>query len=614
MRLKVQFYGFALALIGFLIPLVALAALLPYLINAEPVKKRFIQELQSWTGAEVRLGGPVAIESFFSLSLNAQDVEFGGFKGFPSVKTLRAGQVIARIAWTDLLFGNLDFDKLKLDDAVIRLSSISRADAARVLGGLLAAAHNTPFEAFVLQNSQIEIGGETALAQRIPVDDAVVTIRGSERRIEFGSSFAWNGEPVRIEGTTKAIAPGEQGARIPLRLDLTTRLLTGSFDGEAALPDMWNAVGQLSAATPDGAALVNWFGLKPSTDLQGAFEVSGGLDLSSERIQLQSASFSAAGQAGSGEVTVVLSRLGPQVEGSLAFEELNLSKIWAFSVERGAASTHAGTVFADALTDSSLDLRVSANRMRWNAQEMGTAAFALTGRGGALAAEIARLDLFGGSFLGHIDLDLRGDIPHARARLTGENVDAALLMAAASDQEWLTGLADADIQAEVDGRTDAELVKSARVKARVAFPEGGRMRLDLARLAERVTVQGVEGWDQADLSWWSFDDLRFDLSLQNERMRCAGVTMLNAGGSIHGNGEIDLGAQKMDWQLQVQRGAAGTSQGSAGGPAKGAVPRADLSIEGPWAKPAIRLGRKSSSAPAGRAILPRNQKTAESRL
>jgi uncharacterized protein involved in outer membrane biogenesis len=93
MRLKASFVRFALAVLAFLAPLAVLFTLMPAIINAEPVKKRLLQELREWTGSEVALAGPVAIESFVSLSLKARDIAFDGAKMLPSLKRIEARQL-----------------------------------------------------------------------------------------------------------------------------------------------------------------------------------------------------------------------------------------------------------------------------------------------------------------------------------------------------------------------------------------------------------------------------------------------------------------------------------------------------------------------------------------
>jgi len=598
MRLKVPFFGFVLAGIAFLLPLVVLFALLPSLINAEPVKKRFIEELQSWTGSEVELAGPVAIESFGSLSFNAENVAFKGFKGLPSLKSLRAGRVVARIAWLDLLAGNLDFDKIKIYDAVMRLGPTNRAEARQALLAAWTTPHETPFAAFVLVDSTIELEGADLPSNRVGIANIVVSLDGASRQIDLSGRFDWRGERVSFELETGTLPAEPNGSNIPINATISSQLFQGNFDGTAEPAQAWNANGQLSVSTPDLIALSKWLDAALGIPTQGAISLAGTLDLSDERVHLRSANLSVGASEAFGDLSVVRNRDNSKVEGSLAFNQLDVGALWALNGAKTPKPTFRNTALGQSLRNARLDLRVSASRVHWNELAMGAAAFTLTGGAGVISAEIAHLDLFGGSLLGHIEADLRKDRPIARARVTAENIDVAAPMSAASQTNWLSGRVDANIDAETQGLTLAQLMKGLTVRARVAFPEGGQMRLDLAQLAQSASGKSLDGWSQADLSWQSFNELRFRLSLKDNQLHCSNLTLLAPNQVVKGNGSVDLDARDLDWQLAVQPSSApsgwsGDQQSEAGSAAK-----SRLSIQGPWARPVIS-SRNISSRAAG---------------
>ena len=135
MRLKVPFFGYVLAIVGLLLPSVVFVGFLPSLINTEPVKARLLAELRDWTGSDVIVAGPVSVESFFSLTVDLRNVELGGIKGVTSITNVNAARIIARISWSDLLLGNLDFDKVKIFDAVIHAKGGDTTESRRCIAG-----------------------------------------------------------------------------------------------------------------------------------------------------------------------------------------------------------------------------------------------------------------------------------------------------------------------------------------------------------------------------------------------------------------------------------------------------------------------------------------------
>jgi hypothetical protein len=368
-----------------------------------------------------------------------------------------------------------------------------------------------------------------------------------------------------------------------LKFDLTSRLLNASFNGRATPSGVWSASGQASVSTPDAEALSRWLGGRVAAGIAGAVRIAGALDVSEERVHLRSGAVSVGTTEATGEMAVLLTPDAPRLEGSIAFDRLDLSAFRFFDRTGGSAVRFDQTALARSLRNAIIDLRVSARSMVWDRLTTGDAAFTLSGRTGAISAEIAQLDLLGGSILGHIDADLRGDLPRVSARITAESIDSAQAMTVPSQEDWLAGRADADIELSAEWSTAEQFLKSVTMDALVAFPDGGQIRLDIARLGTSAPAQEQDGWDKVDFSWTDFSDLRFNLAMKDDRLHWRNLYLQTAAGNVRGVGDIDLAEQKLDWRLIV-RPATG-----------GAAPEAGLSIKGPWGRPVIRRGRHSSS-------------------
>ncbi len=599
MRLKVPFYGYVLALAGLVLPSVIFAALLPSLINAEPVKARLIAELTDWTGAEVEIAGPVSIESFFSLSVSLSGVAVKRFKGLPPVKRFEASRIVARIAWTDLLFGNLDFDKLKIYNAKIYATPVDDEEGADVLEGLLSAAGGNPFAAFSLSDSRVIFEDGTQNHRELVIGNLAVNVRKSDGRIGIGGNFAWQGERFHLNMRTIA-GRAANSQPVPFKIDLASRLLTASFDGQANLSEPRNLVGTISISTPDTAQLSNWVGARLGGAVSKPLSVAGTLNLTAHTLNLQSAALSLDGQNANGDLILTIGGQSlRRVEGSLAFDDLNLREL----LRAGSGEAQAGSSNVSQIRkppkDFDVDLSISANRVRWDALTSGAAAFTVTSIAGLVSVEIAELGLFDGSALGRVQLDFSQDRARARAKLTAENVDTAQLLKAMSQRDWLTGQADAHIEAEAEGNEAGELLKTVTARARLGFPGGGQIRLDIPHLAQSTSAQGLDGWQGIDFARSEFDELRLQLSLEKGQLRCTDLTLLSASGTVRGKGEVDIAKRAVDWQFTVSpNGAEAAARGSTLRP-RGDGPEGGLSIKGPWARPAIRSSDRWGRAGAG---------------
>jgi hypothetical protein len=556
MRLKASFFRFALAVLAFLAPLAVLFTLMPAIINAEPVKKRLLKELREWTGSEVTLAGPVAIESFGSLSLRAHDIAFDGAKMLPSLKRIEAGQLVARLSWASLFSGKLEFDKIKVYDARIVTEPLDRAGLEHAVRLVLTGSKRSSFSDFVLSAAKIEMlaaGGHAS--EMIELGYLSADLDRPRRRVSLKGEFGWRGEAIDFRMKARA-KPGA---------------------GDIA------ALGSFRLGLSGNGAAARELGAPFASLIQGATHLSGEFDVTSQRLELRETEFQSGLGRATGDLAVSRTPNGPQIEGSLAVAELDLNRLWRDDADAKLLSTLFGA--------ESVDLRFSADRIRWRGLTTGAAAFTLTGKAGRLVSEIAHLDLLGGSLLGHAEAEFADGLTRVRTRLTAENLEVAQLMALGQSGEWLTGLADLNLEAETEGRGPEELGKNARAKIHASLPEGGRMRFDPVKLAGSLSAQGLEGWEAVDLSWRDFADLRFEMTLGDEHLRFIELMLTTEAGAVKGRGEVDLDTRDVDWRLDVQPAASEAV-------ARGTEAPSDLglSITGTLERPSIRPGRRSGRA------------------
>ncbi|NJM34991.1 MAG: hypothetical protein HC850_10130, partial [Rhodomicrobium sp.] len=141
--------------------------------------------------------------------------------------------------------------------------------------------------------------------------------------------------------------------------------------------------------------------------------------------------------------------------------------------------------------------------------------------------------------------------------------------------------------------TAEALVKNARGEAKIAFPKGGQMQLNVPQLVKSASSQGREGWDSASLAWSKFDNLRVQLSLRDGSLRCEGLLLSSAEAQMRGAGEVDLDRRNLNLTVSVSQGEAGSGEGERQGADSGFNRGASVSIKGPWARPEIRLGERA---------------------
>ena len=446
-----------------------------------------------------------------------------------------------------------------------------------------------PFAALAFEDARIAIREDEGKPyRRLLVESALIRSVKSGRQLLTSARFTWKGHPVTLSMRSAFRIP--RGAPLPLRVELASDLIEGQFEGETTLREFPEAEGEIRLTTPDITQAADWLGLPVSRALATSAGISGQVALARDLITLTSGEVSLAGQSAQSALTLKRGAAGARLEGSLAFGGLDLKSLLG---EQGRIERLTDGSAIQAVLET--DLRLSAKTLRWGDIEAGHAALALTSQPQRLTAEIAELDFAGGEVRGHIALDTDGVESRASARLSADSLDAASLLRLAQQRDWLSGAADVNVEAEAAWVNPAEMLDRLTAKARVNFPEGGQMRLDVPRLATSPAGE-TEGWGNFDFTNAAFEKLRFELTLREGQLSFANVLLASAAGHASGRGAIDLAGRSLDWRFTFD------PDGTAPLPrmpiaAPGAKPLgAHLSIKGPWARPIIRSDTGSDNS------------------
>lgn len=554
------FFSFATAIAGVFLAAAVLAVFIPHIVDSKPVRARLIKELRNWTGGEVTLSGPVTVSSFFSVSVEAQDLRIDTPRKLSRITGITAGRIIARMSWMALVTGNVDFDKVKIFDAEIKMNSADVRDTVNALLGNISTSRQTPFGTLMIRNSTLRIqSSPDQPSQKVDIANIVFSSSSSSNRIAANCDLQWQGQPlsVALSATKSPQPPTGNNARTPLSLQLTAPQLNAQFDGEVDLSSTLNATGSVEANTPNMAELISWLGGVTGMIPQEAMSLKASLNVTDRELALRDAAFSLGEQTATGNLNIAYRTPLPEVEGSLAFNNLHLDSF----LTDGARPPQAAHVIASSL--SRVDLRISADTLKWQEFETGEAAFTLTLQSGALSLEVADLALLDGAVRGQITADTMADPIRVEARLSAENLSAGDLLEVLKQRDWLTGRANADVEADMEWGGVRPFWETADARVSVAITEGGQIRLDIPRLAETISgaagISGgtLNGWDGVDFTRADFNELRFKLILRNGMLTCDNVELSSANDIVKGAGLIDLPKGSLDWLFSVSPRASG---------------------------------------------------------
>ncbi|MBX2804377.1 MAG: hypothetical protein KTR19_00265 [Hyphomicrobiales bacterium] len=582
MRFKALFYRALFALAGFVLPLAVLAAATPYVINAEPFKKHLIADLKKWTGARLQLKGPVAIESFFSLSLNAQDIEFYEFKSVPQLKTLKAERIVARVDWMDLFAGQLVFDKIKIENAQIEMRSFDRDDVLKVAETLLGMSRNAQFDAFVVRDSVVSFIGADGNESERRLDNLLVTLDPDNHDIEVEASLFADMDHIDLRANIEAGSLQEAGAVLPLELSIQGEDATASFEGAANIESDWRVLGRLSIAMAAPSRIGRWVNEPYLAGVNMPVSVSANANISRDRVILDDARFSVAGQDASGELDFVSNGSNRKLAGTLAFGAFAAREFAGDNAQDENLPAIDPGLLSTILTSVDMDLRLSAESIRLGRFRTDAAAFTVLGKKGRVSTEVAHVALFGGSVFGHAEFDLTSDVPHIRTRLTVDNLDISEVQSVAGITPRLSGALAGNIEASTHGSAIGDWLDNATLSGRAGVPARGRLRLDLERLASLQPSAEQHGWDGIDGAWSDFDDLRFTFAYEPGHSTFSNVVIKKGGNVIKADGKVDMQDINLDLRFDflppISAGATGDLQNQSA---------TTVTIQGPFAAPVL---------------------------
>jgi AsmA protein len=421
------------------------------------------------------------------------DVQFGT-PGDSAV--LAAPMMRGKLRLLPLIAGRIELAELSLADPVLRLgqgwpeTSIASANVLRAAELLLATPASRGRIGKIAVNrgriEQVAAAGTTAvivsgLEGRLVATEAAATA-------DVTGSFRWRGMDVEV--TAAGLDPAEYGAsrQTPIRLTVSSPLLTASFQGAASGPDL-QFDGDLSASSPDLVALGGWLGFDPPLTSAGVVDIAGAVRLNADSLALSGARIGIDGQVLDGTVLARLNEGQLTVTGTLATGRFNGTSLKNALIptraQDGGWSREPFDLWRVPRAD--FDLRLSVGSLVIGGLTLDNAALALLSRGGKADLSLAGADFQKGTLKGKLGVSIgpRG-VVETRLQANLDRADAGLVLGLLVDGRRLTGTASASLQMEGSGDSMAALMRSWNGKAQLMVRQGELVGVNLPEALRRV--------------------------------------------------------------------------------------------------------------------------------
>ena len=395
----------------------------------------------------------------------------------------------------------------------------------------------------------------------------------------------YRGGLVKFEASWTRPADGKAPAIYPLKLKISGRAIEASIDGRLDLTGEPRIEGRSEIHSPKVRQLLRWLGLpvSPENDLRNA-AITGDLSWTKAGIAISKASVSIDGNEAVGSVMLSMAAKRPKVDATLAFKSFALDRYVLGLLADGHQSASNGSPPTDhhrsilALVDA--DLRLSAAKIVASHLELGRGALTIALKEGRLLADLAELEIEGGSMTGQISLDVADRQPRLGLKLRTQQIDPGRALTNWMKRNPLLGRANVVFEGTSSGGTLVELLRALDGRGTFELIGGGRLGIDIKALAHVAPAETAVGWAAAGKGNTPLTGLDARYALSKGNLKLEAVTARSGNTTFLGTGWIDLYGQLLD--LSIAHGTGNLSE----------VPvssREILRLHGSWLAPLIGI-------------------------
>ena len=427
--------------------------------------------------------------------------------------------------------------------------------------------------------------------------DLRTALKDLDKPMRIEGDLSYRDRPLELTLEIGAPRAAMAGRATPFSAEAKSELLNINFIGETTA-SAGVLAGEARASGPSLRQLAGWSGAAIADGYGlGAFEVSGRLTTGNNQFAFENASVRIDEVRGRGDFVISERHDKPYVSGRLEVFDLDLNPYLASTQaeaaaqisesasaeERAAAMEEAASAPARAvdieaapsdvqmdfagLRTINADLELTTAALRVQRMRVDHSQLSLVLHDGFMAATLHRLDLYGGSGRGRIELDARADAVKIMQDYVFEGVDAHSFLTDAANLDNLEGRAELSFTIRTTGRTQSELIASTDGRAHIEVVSGALRGVDLAGVS-RTIARAFNGELIRPDARTPFRGMSASFAIADGVLASENMSFNTPDMEIRGIGVIDLGGRALDMRI-VPR-SVGT---------RFAVP---FTVRGPW--------------------------------
>jgi len=461
---------------------------------------------------------------------------------------------------------------------------------AEAIAPLLDQLMSMSFDALTIRRGTLYL--MTAAGASETIGDVSAEVSGSRKgQVTAKGSFLLRGQRLSFEASL--VPPADKQIRQPWLTKATVKgaLIDAAFDGSIDVADDLEIVGHAELQTASLRKLARWFGvpmtLSPGL---GAVSLKGQLSWAHATIAVEKAKVTVDGSEAAGTVALTLGGEHPTLDGTLAFNTLELSPYFealrsqSYVFDRHTWSWSAFDFSFPILNLVDADLRLSATSLSFAGNGLGRGAASIAVRSGKLIANIAELEMPTGTASGRMTADVTGPVPRYAVNGKIDNFDPTTVAATVIGQPMLSGRTAMKFELKGAGQTPTDVLSSLSGKVGISMAESGKLGLDVRvmRAGSEVAISPSQLIKAAT----SIDTLEARANLADGVMVGEQIQAKSGGLNLSAVGSAHLIDRTLDLRLLLQPADKGSGSSEA---------TTVISITGPWADPVVRREQASTA-------------------
>lgn len=392
---------------------------LPLFVSTASVKANMEQVLSSWTGARANIAGDPHISFWPHPVLTLRAITFEGGDTTTPELLAKADAIAAGFDILAALRGTPVFYDFRLVNPVFKVERRTDGTFNWRRAGWMAeaianasaktpsAVRNTPIGDIEIDNGIVEFTDRiTASVYRVTDISGSAQWPTPTAQMSANLSAAMNGETVEWSVVCDEPMMLLSGQNSAIQTSFKSAPLSFNFDGAANGSTHPFASGQLQLTARSFAALSAWSdGKAPSAGSTGAVAIDTSMTMSAETLKMDNLSLSLDGASATGVLDVAWNGArGPRVDGTLAFDRLDLTLLLSSLLPLQPQSDTANRLDMSFLKQLRLDLRLSAQEASYGPLTLTDVAAGVMAANGRASVDIGDGTYAGGSLSGRIAL------------------------------------------------------------------------------------------------------------------------------------------------------------------------------------------------------------------